>query len=123
MTVSSQIIEVLNDLCMRFGIAIDWTAENVLPYAQELIEKFVSWEIATSWVWIALALIMLVGGILLIVTDAKWVWLDGCAIIIGVILFIIAVPICVEQALDIVTCLHLPEKAVFDYVAEYLRTH
>ena len=57
MTVSSQIIEVLDSLCEKAGIAIDWTAENVLPYIQELAGKFVSFEAATSIAWILLVVI------------------------------------------------------------------
>lgn len=48
MTVSEQIKDVLNALFEKFGIAIDWTADNVLPYVQELCEKFVVYEISTS---------------------------------------------------------------------------
>ena len=55
MTVSSEIIEVLDYLGEKFGIAIDWTSNNVLPYLQALVDKFIKWEISTSIVWIAIA--------------------------------------------------------------------
>lgn len=32
MEVSKQIIEVLDNLCEKFGVVIDWNAKNVLPY-------------------------------------------------------------------------------------------
>ena len=32
MKVSNQIIEVLEYLCQKFGIVIDWTSESILPY-------------------------------------------------------------------------------------------
>lgn len=48
MTVSEQIIEVLNALCEKFGVTIDWTADNVLPYVESLTHKFIACEIATS---------------------------------------------------------------------------
>ncbi len=38
--VSNQIIEVLNEICNKFGLAIDWTSKNVQPYLQELIAKW-----------------------------------------------------------------------------------
>lgn len=122
MTVSSQIIEVLNDLCTKFGIAIDWSAENVLPYVQELMGKFISWEIATSWIWIIVAVVMFVGGILLFVTDMLWGWADGNMAIVGFGLVVFAAGMCVVQALDIATCTHFPEKQVFDYISRYMRT-
>ena len=64
MTISSQIIEVLNDICKKFGIAIDWSQENILPYLQELAGKYISWEIATSVAWLIGAAIIIVVGII-----------------------------------------------------------
>lgn len=51
-TVSDQIIQVLDALCDKFGLAIDWGAQNVLPYAQELMGKMVSYKLWTSVMWI-----------------------------------------------------------------------
>ena len=39
MQVSDQIIQVLDALCEKFGIVINWSGENVIPYLQELIKK------------------------------------------------------------------------------------
>lgn len=36
---SQEIIKVLDNLCEKFGIAIDWTSQNVKPYLQELFCK------------------------------------------------------------------------------------
>lgn len=38
-TLSDQIISVLDALCEKFGIAIDWTSQNVIPYIQLLAKK------------------------------------------------------------------------------------
>ena len=40
MNFSQEIINVLDYLCNKFGIAIDWTSENVIPYIEELCERF-----------------------------------------------------------------------------------
>lgn len=58
MTISSEIIKVLDYLGEKFGIAIDWTSKNVLPYLQALVDKFIKWEISTSIVWIVLPLLL-----------------------------------------------------------------
>lgn len=47
-----QIINVLNNLCDKLGIVVDWTQQNIQPYLQELFEKYVRYEITTSAVWI-----------------------------------------------------------------------
>ena len=48
--VSNQIIEVLNEICNKFGLAIDWTSKNVQPYLQELIAKCVAqkWQLVVG---------------------------------------------------------------------------
>lgn len=45
---SEEIIKILDALADKFGIAIDWTSSNVLPYLQQLCTKYVRCEIATS---------------------------------------------------------------------------
>ena len=38
--VSNQIIEVLNEICNKFGLAIDWTSKNVQPYWDMIRGRF-----------------------------------------------------------------------------------
>lgn len=51
-----EIIKVLDDLSERLGIDVDWTSQNVLPYLQELCDKYISYEIWTSIVYILICL-------------------------------------------------------------------
>lgn len=44
MKVSEQIIEVLEYLGEKFGVAIDWSSDNVLPMVKELCAKYISWK-------------------------------------------------------------------------------
>ena len=55
MSFSSQFIEVLDALCEKFGIAIDWTSQNVVPYVTELATRIIAYEIWTSAAWITIA--------------------------------------------------------------------
>ena len=62
--VSNQIIEVLNEICNKFGLAIDWTSKNVQPYLQELIAKCVAYKFATSILWLIFGiLVCTIGGV------------------------------------------------------------
>ena len=36
---SEEIIKILDDLGRRFGILIDWSSKNILPYLQDLIPR------------------------------------------------------------------------------------
>ena len=119
MTVSSEIIEVLDYLGEKFGIAIDWTSNNVLPYLQTLADKFIKWEISTSIVWIIIAIFVMVGMIVLInlkgvreINEETYgmLWIPIIALII--VSFMV---ICI-QIFDIVECNVFPEKALYDFI-------
>ena len=36
---SNEVIKVLDAFSQKFGIAINWTSENIMPYLQQLGEK------------------------------------------------------------------------------------
>ena len=119
MTVSSEIIEVLDYLGEKFGIAIDWTSNNVLPYLQTLVDKFIKWEISTSIVWIVIAAFVIVAMIILInlkgireINEETYgmLWIPIIALII--VSFIV---ICI-QIFDIIECNVFPEKALYDFI-------
>ena len=122
---SEEIIKVLDALAEKFGLAVDWTSSNVIPYLEQLCGKYVNYEIATSVIWLLLGI-----GLLFL---AKWLlkktkhfyneaddWEDcygigciftgvgcGIAIITGLIMII-------TQTFDIVTCFTFPEKIIID---------
>lgn len=125
MNISSQIIEVLDHLCSKFGVAIDWSQENVLPYLQELTTKYISWEVTTSWAWFAFGAILFIIAIALFILAyfaIKKDWLhDGeflgvMFIVIGICLCVPAVIIIMVQIGDILTCNYFPEKLIIEYV-------
>ena len=124
MTVSSEIIEVLDYLEEKFGIAIDWTSNNVLPYLQTLVDKFIQWEIFTSILWIAIVVfvIAMIIGLMNLkgirefnkeVCDSM-LWIPAGILILG--FFIV---ICV-QIFDIVECNVFPEKVLYDFIKTML---
>ena len=119
MTVSSEIIEVLDYLGEKFGIAIDWTSNNVLPYLQTLADKFIKWEISTSIVWIIIAAFVMVAMIVLM--NLKGVReineeTDGMLWIPIIVLILATFIIICVQIFDIVECNLFPEKALYDFI-------
>ena len=128
---SEEIIKVLDELSKKFGIAIDWTSENVMPYIEELCKKFINYEIVTSIFWIGFFAILFVIALVVGVKATKkanesnwneesWYWLA----IIGIAVSIVSgAAVCLalpEQGIDIVTCITFPEKAIFEYVTTLL---
>ena len=111
---SEEIIKVLDDLSERLGVAIDWSAENVLPYAQELFQKFVSYEIWTSALYVVIVLIIILLGFWV---TKKWFEVsEGCVLFFTVPTWIVAIIIGIPEIIDIITALTFPEKLLFDYI-------
>lgn len=126
---SDEIIKILDDLGRRFGIMIDWSSENVLPYLQDLMSRYVNYEVMTSVVYIVVSLAAIIGcsiGIPAINKYANKVleehpysdwdfgkWLMILIFIITIGCFAICI-IC--QTLDIITCYTIPEKMIFEYI-------
>lgn len=126
MEVSDQIIKVLDEIGKRFGLAIDWTQSNIVPYVQQLGQKIVNYELWTSVVWIVLSLILLIISLIFFKksmkgykdNDGSEEWFVACLMcIIGIIFPIIVI---VVQTFDIVTCLTLPEKVIMEFVKQYI---
>ena len=46
--VSDQIIKVLDNLCEKFGLAIDWSSKNIQPYLEELMAKAVNYKFSIA---------------------------------------------------------------------------
>lgn len=126
---SNEIIKVLDVLAEKFGLAVDWTAVNVMPYLEQLCGRFIKWEIATSITWIVINIITLIVAIIAITKVMKYVssenyddyddevWTFVVLLIstIAILSAIIAVP---YQIFDIIECLTIPEKTIIEYLYE-----
>ena len=125
---SEEIIKVLDALADKFGLAVDWTSANVVPYLEQLCGKYVNYEIATSVVWIMLWLLFFIVGIICYkivykhkdwgVTYYKTIsddYFKRGLIYFGVIsIFVIASLMVITQIFDIVTCFTFPEKIIIE---------
>ena len=69
--VSDQIIKVLDNLCEKFGLAIDWSSKNIQPYLEELMEKCVNYTFTIDVIWLCIATLLLILGIILLTMGLK----------------------------------------------------
>lgn len=134
MTVSEQIIQVINTLCEKFGMAIDWTSENVIPYVMTLCGKLITYEIWTSVAWIVLMLVLCLIAVIAtkklhptfkagVERDKKnpydvggWEIGSIFAIVGLIALGLVSTIVIVCQVADIIKCLTFPELYVFEYI-------
>ena len=54
---NEEIIKVLDELGKRFGMAIDWSNQNVMPYLQDLMGRFICYKNTQAIFWIILLII------------------------------------------------------------------
>ena len=115
MTFSKEIIEILDYIGSKFGIAIDWTSDNVMPYLQSLCEKYIQWEIATSAAWI-IGMILLTGLCLLIAYVGRSIDLEDLMIPAAIVFGIVGIVVIGFQAYDIITAITFPELKIYDFL-------
>lgn len=134
MVVSEQIIQVIDALCEKFGIAVDWTSQNIIPYVESLCEKLVTYEIVTSIAWIAFMMLISIGSIIaakkicLILKKKKeedrwcdWEISFGLTICTTIIVVLVSIIVTAAQIMDIIKCLTFPEMYVFQYVSTLIQ--
>lgn len=112
MEFSKEIIEVIDYMGSKIGITIDWTNENIIPYLQQLANKYINWEITTSIVWIIMAILCfaLLAFICYKADECEFMIVIGisCAIIIGC------------QVFDICRCQCFPELQIYNFIQNYM---
>ena len=131
------VVEIIDALAEKFGIVVDWTNQNVIPYLQELMSRIVSYEIQTSVFWIVFVSVLTIGfGIASPILLRKALkqdldsWTDWSETVLGVlgivctIFFVgmliassVVIPI---QVMDIIKCNTIPEQVFIQYISQYI---
>lgn len=131
--VSNQIIEVLNEICSKFGLAIDWTSKNVQPYLQELMTKCVSYKFATSIMWLIFGIVVcILGSVFARMVVGSWEkyqkepyadYDTSCFFqsMAGGILLTIGIVMVVCNITTMIACKTFPEKVVLDMITQYMK--
>ena len=129
---ADQIIKILNDLSSRMGVAVDWTAENIVPYLQDLGTRIATYVFWSKIIGICILVVLsIIAAIVCIVVlkkinfnveyyETKESVAVICLIISGIMIVgsLIAIPM---MAVDAVEAKYLPEKAIYSYVESTTR--
>jgi len=121
MQVSNEIINVFEYLGEKFGVAIDWTSTNVIPYIEQLCGRIINYEIATSVFWLVIGIIIGIisffavkkGYSLLVDEDDE---IGGLLTILGVIGLIAFIFITLSHVHSIITALTFPEITILNHI-------
>ena len=121
MNFSSEIISVIEYIASKFGIAIDWSNQNIIPIIQDLAGKYITWEISTSIAWIMIAIILEIILVVLIRNDCKR-WNSAVITVFGSIIAVALIPMIACQIFDIIRCVTFPELQIFQYLQSIVST-
>lgn len=115
---------ILQKLAEQFGLALDFSKENVIPYLQQLAERVVRYEVGQSIFWIVIGSILVTLGVIFIVIFIKLLimksndWDEDLLVpllLLGIFCIILGVPIICCQINDLILCEYLPEKILLRY--------
>ena len=140
MEISQQVIKVLDAGCDKFGIAIDWTSNNVIPYIEQLGNKIITYDICNSITWLVIGSVIPLTGAIFIKKflnekklEAKermndYYHTDGslddgawcCYLIIGILL-VIAIVIGTISSQSIIQDIVFPEKTIIEFITQYIK--
>ena len=140
MEISEQVIKVLDAVCDKFGIVIDWTSNNVVPYIQQLGNKIITYDICNSIMWLVIGSVIPLTVAILIKKflnkkklEAKessnaYYYADGsldegalyCYLIIGILL-VIAIVIGTISLQSIIQDIAFPEKTIMEFIKPYIK--
>lgn len=130
MQFSEQIIQIIDKLCENFGIVLDWSSSNVIPYIQELSNRLIKYEVFTSLIWIILGVLLIsASGLFLRNTvknnkNNKEYYCEELfifSLILFVFCSIFGIAIILNQSFDIVQVLTIPEKTIIEYLSPYIK--
>lgn len=123
---SKEIIEILDYIGAKFGLAIDWTDKNVLPYIKELSDHYIHYELWVS----TISVIACTAIILICIRTLKKQWRlaidewddEAIAFCTGSILLIIFLGIIGGfEIVDIIKCITFPEMQIYEYLSRLIQ--
>lgn len=115
MTINEQ---TLQELAKQFGLALDWSNENIIPYLQDLAQRVITYEFRSSIFWIVIGVIFILIGIVAVILGVRSGEDEamGFAAIIAICLWLAGIWIIGKQINDIILCGTLPEKILLNYI-------
>lgn len=146
---SQEIIKVLEYLGEKLGIAIDWTTENVLPYAENLFKRYVALKITYTSIGTVVGLVLAVVAIVLCVKLVKtynsmkttetsnifWYIEKRCysydwdttacgaiAMIVAGLFTLISIPMFIFSVIDLIKWIIIPEVPFIKEITNFIST-
>lgn len=122
---SEEIIKILDNLGEKVGLTIDWTSQNILPYLQDLMNRFISLQSTKAIIWIVILSVLVIATIILMVIgirvgkredDGEIIFM---AVSIGIIILICLVVPLICNIFGLMQNIYTPEITLLEYITNY----
>ena len=123
---SEEIIKVIDELGKRFGIVIDWSNQNIIPYLQELLKRFICYRNITACIWTIISIAMTIGGVVMFKFLNKWrksenynsddEEIAAVGYIFSICIIALGIGLILGNLFEIVKNVCMPEMVVYEYI-------
>lgn len=129
----NKVIEVLDYMGDKLGIAIDWTSANIMPQVTEFMERYKVYAVVKGSVWLLISIIVVLIAVCMlkkIVTQRNkmegfW-WDEDEIMVITTVVCCVAFFVCiittVVNIFEIIKWSFIPEIQFFETFSEYLKS-
>ncbi len=122
---SDEIIKVLDSLSEKFGMTIDWTSQNVMPYLQDLMNRFIGLQNAKAIAWIVILSILVIAIIIFIIVGIRLgkkeedEEITAITIFIGITALICLLIPLIGNIFGLMQNIYTPELTLLEYITNY----
>lgn len=121
---SNEIIKVLDHLCDKFDIAIDWSSNNVMPYLQDLMVRITKYVIYTNILWLVISILIIGATVFALVKIIKvaresmydWDFIIAISFLIGSIIIIVFFLTGMYACQNLIEVNTVPEKYIIEMI-------
>ncbi len=121
---SNEIIKVLDHLCDKFDIAIDWSSNNVMPYLQDLMVRITKYVIYTNILWLVISILIIGATVFALVKIIKvaresmydWDFIIAISSLIGSIIIIVFFLTGMYACQNLIEVNTVPEKYIIEMI-------
>lgn len=110
-------ITVIDYLAEKFGMVIDTTSKDLMPYLQELGDKIVAYERSISIMWIIVGAILAIFGLTIFFIGCAKNW-DGIHWVVLIICTGGGAWLILHNMYTFIGCNTFEEKIILDYISE-----